>query len=215
MKSFLIIGVGKFGNHLVTNLAKYDDIELMIIDESEEKVDALLPFVANAKIGDCTNEEVVASLGVSNFDKCFVCIGENFQNSLEVTSMVKELGAKKVISLASRDVHKKFLYRNGADYVIYPDYDIAERMARKYSKENIIDYMAIDSEYGIYEIKPFDDCIGKTVRDVNFRAKYHCNIIGYKKDGKSHMMVNPEYVFNENEYLLVVSKNGDLDKIIN
>ena len=113
-----------------------------------------------------------------------IAIIDNYDSfTYNLSHLVKELGAKKVISLASRDIHKKFLYRNGADYVIYPDYDIAERMARKYSKENIIDYMAIDSEYGIYEIKPFDDCIGKTVRDVNFRAKYHCNIIGYKKEG--------------------------------
>lgn len=214
MKSFLVIGVGKFGNHLVTNLCKYNNIELMIIDLDEEKIDALLPLVSNAKIGDCTNPDVLKNLGVANFDKCFVCIGENFQNSLEITSMVKEMGAREVISLASRDVHRKFLLKNGADYVIYPDYDMAERIARKYSKSKILDFMAIDSEYGIYEITPFDEIIGKTIREVNFRKKYKSNVIGYKRDGKTHMMLDAEYVFSENEPLLIVGKINNLDRLI-
>ena len=110
MKSFLIIGMGRFGSHLCRNLAKLGN-EVMIIDQNEELLEPLLPYVTDAKIGDCTKEEVLKSLGVGNFDKCIVCVGTNFQSSLEITCLLKELGAKYVVSKATRDVHAKFLLR--------------------------------------------------------------------------------------------------------
>ena len=128
MKSILIIGMGKFGTHLCKNLSKLNN-EILAIDIKEDVMENVLPYVTSAKIGDCTNEQVLASLGVGNFDLCFVCIGANFQNSLEITSLLKEMGAKYVISKANRDIHAKFLLRNGADEVIYPDRDIAEKVA--------------------------------------------------------------------------------------
>ena len=128
MKSILIIGMGRFGHHLCENLAMLGN-DVMVVDQKEEVLEDLLPIVTSAKIGDCTNEAVLRSLGIANFDICFVCIGTNFQSSLEITSLVKELGGRRVISKANRDIHAKFLLRNGADEVIYPDRDIAEKMA--------------------------------------------------------------------------------------
>ena len=126
MKSILIIGMGRFGRHLCKNLSQLGN-QVMIVDEKEENLEEMLPYVVSAKIGDCTNENVLKSLGISNFDLCFVCIGTNFQSSLEITSLVKELGGRHVVSKANRDIHAKFLLRNGADEVIYPDRDkIAE-----------------------------------------------------------------------------------------
>ena len=142
MKSFLIIGMGRFGSHLCRNLAKLGN-EVMIVDQNEELLEPLLPYVTDAKIGDCTKEEVLKSLGVGNFDKCFVCIGTNFQSSLEITCLLKELGAKYVISKATRDVHAKFLLRNGADKNIYPDRDIAEKCAVQYSSDSVFDYFEL------------------------------------------------------------------------
>ena len=133
MKSILIIGMGKFGHHLCQNLAELGN-EIMIVDQKEEVLEDLLPIVTSAKIGDCTNEEVLKSLGVANFDLCFVCIGTNFQSSLEITSLVKEMGARYVISKANRDIHAKFLLKNGADEVIYPDRDIAEKLAVRFHR---------------------------------------------------------------------------------
>ncbi len=214
MKSFLVIGAGRFGHHLCLNLSRYN-CEVLVVDQAEDKLEDLLSYVTNAKIGDCTNPEVLESLGVSNFDVCFICIGDSFQNSLEVTSLIKEMGAKKVVSRALRDIHAKFLLRNGADEVIYPDKDIAERVAKKYSKQSIYDYIELDSEYSIYEIPPFPECIGLSIKEVNFRTRYKANIIGYKKDGKTHMMPTADYVFSEDEHLIVVGKSHKLDKIIN
>ena len=145
MKSILIIGMGRFGRHLCMNLSTLGN-QVMIVDEKEENLEELLPYVVSAKIGDCTNEAVLRSLGISNFDLCFVCIGTNFQSSLEITSLVKELGGRHVVSKANRDIHAKFLLRNGADEVIYPDRDIAEKLAVRYSANHVFDYIELTDE---------------------------------------------------------------------
>ena len=124
MKSVLIIGLGRFGHHLCIDMANRGN-EVMVIDKDEKKTPDLLEYATAVRVGDCTNEEVLRSLGVGNFDLCFVCIGSNFQSSLEITSLVKELGAKHVVSKANRDIHAKFLLRNGADEVFYPEYATA------------------------------------------------------------------------------------------
>ena len=168
MKSILIIGLGRFGTHLCQDLAKLDN-EIMIVDKDEASLEDLLPLVVSAKIGDCTNEKVLKSLGVGNFDYCFVCIGENFQSSLEITSLLKDLGAKYVVSKANRDIHAKFLLRNGADEVIYPDRDIAEKVAVRFNA-NII---GIKAENGM-ELMPNAEYV--------FRREEHLMIIGHQRD---------------------------------
>lgn len=118
MKSILLIGLGRFGRHIAIKLDELHH-QVMAVDKEDTRVDAVLPFVTNAQIGDATSEDFLSSLGVGNFDVCIVAIGDDFQNSLEVTSLLKELGARMVVSRASRDVHAKFLLRNGADEIVY------------------------------------------------------------------------------------------------
>ena len=180
MKSILIIGMGRFGHHLCYNLARLGN-QIMIVDEVEERLEPMLPYVVSAKIGDCTNEAVLQSLGISNFDICFICIGTNFQSSLEITSLVKEMGAKRVISKATRDIHAKFLLRNGADEVIYPDRDIAEKLAVRYSANHVFDYIELAEGYSIYEIPPLPQWVGKSLKELSIRNKYRINIIASKE----------------------------------
>lgn len=214
MKSILIIGMGKFGHHLCMNLAELGN-EIMIVDEREEVIDDLLPFVTSAKIGDCTNEDVLRSLGISNFDICFICIGTNFQSSLEITSMVKELGAKCVISKANRDMHAKFLLRNGADEVIYPDRDISEKLAARVSANHVFDYIELTDEYSIYEIPIVKSWIGKSIGELDIRAKYHVNILGTKQDGKLDLLPGASYVFGgEEEHLMVLGNKAAMEKLL-
>lgn len=168
MKSVLIIGMGKFGHHLCKDLIALDN-DVMIIDQQEERVSDLISLVTNVQIGDCTNPQVIKNLGVGNFDIVFVCIGTNFQSSLEITSLVKEMGARYVISKANRDVHAKFLLRNGADEVIYPDRDIAEKLARRCSANHVFDYIELDDEYSIYEIPTAEEWVGHSIRDIDIR----------------------------------------------
>ena len=213
MKTVLIIGMGRFGQHLCRKMWKLNN-EVMIVDRNEEAMEDLLPLVTNAKIGDCTNEEVLHSLGIGNFDLCFVCIGTNFQSSLEITSLLKEAGAKYVISKATRDIQAKFLLRNGADAVVYPEKDIAERIAVRYSADNVFDYIELDEEYSIYEIPPLREWIGKTIGEVDFRARLNSSIIGTKLNGITSFLPGADHVFRADEHLMVIGKKKDIDKIL-
>ncbi len=213
MKTVLIIGMGRFGQHLCRKMLKLNN-EVMIVDRNEEAMEDLLPLVTNAKIGDCTNEEVLHSLGIGNFDLCFVCIGTNFQSSLEITSLLKEAGAKYVISKATRDIQAKFLLRNGADAVVYPEKDIAERIAVRYSADNVFDYIELDEEYSIYEIPPLREWIGKTIGEVDFRARLNSSIIGTKLNGLTSFLPGADHVFRADEHLMVIGKKKDIDKIL-
>ena len=213
MKSILIIGMGRFGRHLCMNLSELGN-EIMIVDEKEETLEELLPYVVSAKIGDCTNEAVSKSLGIANFDLIFVCIGTNFQSSLEITSLVKELGGRHVISKANRDIHAKFLLRNGADEVIYPDRDIAEKLAVRYSANHVFDYIELTDEFSIYEIPPLPEWVGKNLMEANIRHQYHISVLATKKEGKAKLMPQATYVIREDEHLMVIGKKTDIDSIL-
>lgn len=212
MKSILIIGMGRFGQHLCRKLMELEN-EVMIVDQKEETLEELLPYVTNAKVGDCTKVEVLKSFGIRNFDVCIVCIGTNFQSSLEITSSLKELGAKRVISKATRDVQAKFLLRNGADEVIYPDRDIAERLAVRVTANHVFDYIEM-GDYGIYEIPPLKEWLGKSIKEVNFRVKYHVNILGTKKNGETNLLPPAEHTFREDEHLMVIGQKKDVEFIL-
>ena len=213
MKSVLIIGMGKFGHHLCKDLIALDN-DVMIIDQQEERVSDLISLVTNVQIGDCTNPQVIKNLGVGNFDIVFVCIGTNFQSSLEITSLVKEMGARYVISKANRDVHAKFLLRNGADEVIYPDRDIAEKLARRCSANHVFDYIELDDEYSIYEIAPLENWVGHSIREVDVRNKYHINILGVKESGVLKPLPGGDYRFTGNEHLLAMAAREDAKKLL-
>lgn len=213
MKSILIIGMGKFGHHLCQDLVDLGN-EVMIVDTSQTVMEDLIPLVTNAKIGDCTSPDVLRSLGVGNFDICYVCIGTNFQSSLEITSQLKEMGAKYVVSKANRDIHAKFLLRNGADEVIYPDRDIAEKVAMKFSANHVFDYIELTPEYSIFEIPTLPAWHGKTILQVNCRAKYHINIIGVKAGEETNLLPGSDYVFDKNAHLLVLGHNQDVDRLL-
>lgn len=214
MKSILIIGLGRFGSHLCTELSGLNN-EIMIVDRDESRLEDLLPYVTDAKIGDCTNEKVLRSLGVGNFDLCFVCIGNNFQSSLEITSLLSDLGANYIVSKANRDIHAKFLLRNGANEVIYPDRDIAEKVAVRFSANQVFDYVELGNGFSIYEISPLPEWLGRSIVDVNVRSVYNTNIIGVKTPDKD-MMIMPgsDYEFKEGEHLMVIGHQRDIEKII-
>ena len=196
MKSMLVIGMGTLGTHLADNLQKLGN-EVMIIDSNAELIEGISARFPDAQIGDCTNKEVLKSLGLNNFDICFVTVGENFQASLEITSLVKELGAKYVVSKAKKDIQAKFLLRNGADEVMYPEKDIAENRAIRFSENNIFDYIKVSNEFAIYEIPVLDDWVGKSIGELNIRVKYEVTIIATKHNEELNPSPGSEYVFKE------------------
>ncbi len=214
MKSILVIGIGRFGQHLCEFLAQQEN-EIMAVDMKEERLEPILPMVVSAKIGDCTNETVLKSLGVDNFDVCFVCIGNNFQNSLEVTSLIKEMGAKHVVSKANRKLHARLLLKNGADDVVYPDRDVAEKIAIRYSANHVFDYTELAGGVSIYEILPLKGWIGKSIKELNIRQVYGISIIG-SKDAQGTVTVLPEadHVIQADHHLMVLGRRKETEKIL-
>ena len=188
------------------------DNQEMKINKKENRVDSALPYVTNAQIGDSTNDEFLKTLGVRNFDVCIVTIGESFQDSLETTSLLKELGAKLVVSRASRDVHAKFLLRNGADEIVYPERQLAKWMAFRYTADHILDYIELGNNYSIFEVDMPEKWIGKTVEEVNVRQHYNINILSIKHDGEFNMTISPKTEFVEGDTLLVLGNNKDIQK---
>ncbi len=211
MKSILLIGLGRFGRHIAANLSQLGH-EVMAVDQVEERVNGVLPFVTNAQIGDSTNEDFLRSLGVRNFDVCIVAIANDFQNSLETTSLLKELGAKMVVSRAARDVQAKFLLRNGADEVIYPEKQMAKWAAIRYSADHILDYMELDGEHAMFEVQVPENWVGRTVGQLDIRKKYAVNIIGLRRSEKLSLSISPETAFEEEDTLLVLGRYRDLQK---
>ena len=211
MKNILLIGLGRFGRHIALQLNKLGH-EIMAVDSNEERVNEILPIVTNAQIGDSTNTEFLKSLGIGNYDVCIVTIGGNFQNSLETTSLLKELGAKLVVSRAERDVQEKFLLRNGADEVIYPEKQVANWAAIRYTADHIRDYIEVDEAHAIFEVEVPEGWIGKTVGELDIRRKYSINIMATKENGKINMAVSPETVLTDNITLLVLGAYKELQK---
>lgn len=211
MKSILLIGLGRFGRHIAIKLDELNH-QVMAVDNNESRVEAVLPYVRNAQIGDATNEDFIRSLGVRNFDVCIVAIGDNFQSSLETTSLLKELGAKMVVSRAARDVHAKFLLRNGADEVVYPEKQLASWTAIRYSADHIFDYVELDEEHGIFEISIPDAWIGKTVGELDIRKKYNVNIMALRCNGVLDMNIASETLFGDDQTMLVLGNIKNIQK---
>ena len=211
MKTVLLIGLGRFGKHIAMKMNELHH-QVMAVDKCEERVEALLPYVTNAQIGDSTNEEFLKSLGVRNFDLCIVTIGSDFQSSLETTSLLKELGARLVVSRASRDIHAKFLLRNGADEVLYPERQLASWAAIRYTSDHIADYVEIDEDYGIFEVEVPMNWYEKTIRELDIRNRYNVNILGIKRDEKISMNIAPDTQLQQDDTIMVLGKLCDVQK---
>lgn len=213
MKSILIIGLGRFGTHLLRKFYELGD-EVMAVDIDEEKVQEAMAFATSAKIGDCTKTDTLKTMGIGNFDLCFVCIGENFQNSLEITNLIKEMGAKKVISKANTEIQAKFLISNGADEVTYPEKDSAIKLATRYSIDNIYDYIELSKDIAIFEIPILASWIGKSIMKIDARKKHHINILAIKNGSEIKALPGAEYEFCENDHIVVLGRNTDVEKLL-
>ena len=211
MKSVLIIGLGRFGRHIAMKLNDLNH-QVMAVDQNEERVNAVLPFVTNAQIGDSTNEEFLSSLGIRNFDACIVAIGDNFQNSLETAYLLKELGAKKVVARASKEMQEKFLLRNGADEVVYPEKQLAAWTAIRCSSDSSLDYIELEEEYAIFELAVPANWSGKSILELDIRKKHSINILGIRTDGKLNMDIKPDTILKQGSSILVLGQEKSVHK---
>ncbi len=210
-KSVLLIGLGRFGKYIAMKLHELGH-EVMAVDDNEDRINDVMPYVTNGQIGDSTNEALLKSLGVKNYDVCIVTIGGNFQSSLETTCLLKELGAKKVVSRAEQDVQAKFLLRNGADEIIYPEKQLAVWAAIRYSSDHVLDYIELGDSCSIFEVEVPQAWRGKSVAEIDIRKKYNVNIIATKKNGKIDAVVSADTVLSEDETLLVLGEYKAVQK---
>lgn len=211
MKSILLIGLNHFGILIAKRLQDLGH-QVLAVDRNESRVNAALPFVTDAQIGDSTNEAFLRSLGINNFDVCIVTIANDFQSSLETTSLLKELGGKLVVARAEREVQAKFLLRNGADEVMNPEKQIAEWAAIRYASNHILDYISLDDNHAIYEVTVPGDWVGKTIGQIDIRKRYGINILAVKDNGKMNLSVTPETMLNENRTMLVLGERRAIQK---
>ena len=211
MKSILLIGLGRYGRHVAKELNALKH-QVMAIDKNEELVNDVLPYVTNALIGDCSNPNFLATLDIKFFDVCIVAIGSDFQHSLEITALLKESGAKHVISRASTDIQEKFLMRNGADQVVYPEKQLARWTAVRCTSEHILDFIDLDGDFDIYEMEIPRSWCGKTVLQMNIRKKYDINILAIRENGVFNMKITPDTVFSPNSSVLVLGQLPSIQK---
>ena len=205
MKSILLIGINHFGSMIAKELHDLGH-QVLAVDKDEERINAVLPFVTDAQIGDSTNEAFLRSLGINSFDVCIVTIGSDFQSSLETTSLLKELGGRLVVSLADRDVQTKFLLRNGADEVLNPKKQIAQWAAIRYGSNHILDYISLDGDHAIYEVSVPREWVGKTVGQIDIRKRYGINILAVKQNRKMNLSVTPDTSLDEQMTMLVLGE---------
>lgn len=210
MKNFLVIGLGRFGEHLSRRLSELGN-DVMVVDTNEETINRLAGVVTCAQVADCKNEAVLKSLSVGSYDTCFVCIGSDFQSSLEITSLLKELGAKHVVSKASTRIQEKFLLRNGADEVVYPEKDLAYKLAVQYSGHNIFDYYQLSAELAVFETAVPKNWVGKSIVELDIRKTHGVNVLAVKR-GEETRLAGPDLMFSEDDHLLILGKNTDMNR---
>lgn len=205
MKSVLLIGLGNFGTLVAKQIHEIGH-QVMAIDRDEDKINQALPYVTNAQIGDSTNADFLSSLGINNYDVCIVTIGNDFQSSLETTSLLKELGGRYVVARAEREVQAKFLLRNGADEVVNPEKQMARWTAIRFTADHILDYISLDDRHAIFEVVIPNEWVGKTVDQIDIRRKYGINIMAIKEGGSMNLAIMPDTVLNSNMTMMVLGE---------
>ena len=212
MKSVLVIGLGRFGYHLATKLQELGN-DVMVVDREAGKVNQYAAQFTDSHIGDCTNEAVIRSLGVKQMDLCFVSIGEDFESSLIITSLLKRAGAKCVVAKANQEIQAELLKQIGADEIVYPERDLAEKLAVRYNANNVFDYIQLTDDYSIYEIPVPGTWKGRSILEVDVRRKHRVNIIAVKTGDSLQPMPGADYVFGTDEHIVVIGKSNDVFKL--
>ena len=211
MRTVLLIGVGRFGLRIAMRLAEMK-VEVMAVDKNEERVKAAVPYVTSGVVGDSTSEEFLKTIGVRNFDECVVAIGDDVLASIETTCQLKELGAKRIIARASKDIHERLLLRNGADEIVFPEKQMANWTALRCGTENIFDYLELNDEYAGFDVKVPDAWCGKSIGQLDIRRRYGLNIMAVKRGSDMEIAVGTDYVLEPGETMLVLGRQSDVQK---
>jgi len=210
-KQFAIIGMGRFGSSVAKSLSKAG-FEVLAIDRSEARTQEVSNFVTHAIQAECTDEEALRAIGIRNFDVVVVAIGVDIQSSILTTLILKEMGVTNIVVKASNDLHGKVLTRIGADKIIYPERDMGQRVAHHLISSNITDYIEFSNDYSIIESKVADKMVGHSLRQLDFRARYNCNVIALKVGEELIIPPAVDSPLKKGDILVILGKNDDLQR---
>ncbi len=210
-KQFAVIGMGRFGSSVAKSLYQLG-FEVLAIDSSEERTQDIVDVVTHAVQADSTDEDALKAIGIRNFDVVVVAIGQDIQSSILTTLILKDLGVETIIVKAQNELHGKVLDKIGADKVIFPERDMGQRVAHHLISPNILDFIELSDDYSIVEIKATPRMIGKSLRDLDIRAKYGCNVMAIKTQQKMNIAPHATDLIQEDDILVVVGENQDLKK---
>ena len=211
-KSVLMLGMGFFGQHMAEKLIHMGH-DVMAVEQDATRANQVAEIIPNIQIGDATDKQLIAGLGVRNFDLCVVTIGQSFQHSLMATTLVKDAGAKFVVSRAIDSVHEQFLLRNGADEVVYPEKQMAIWTAIRFSSDHIADYISLGDDHAIFEVTVPDNWVGKSIGQLDIRKRYNVNLLAIKQGGKFSMtVITPDTLLPANSTILVLGTHRNIQK---
>ena len=212
MKSVLVIGMGKFGRHFAKKMIDLGN-EVMIVDKDATIVERYAATFSDAQIADCMNKDVLLTLAVHHFDICLVAIGQDFQSSMVVTALLRELDAQYIVSKAESDIQADLLMKIGADEIVYPEREMAEKIAVRFTATNVFDYIELTEDYAIYEIPVLYAWIGKTISEINIRRKYKINIIANKTGSELNVLPGPDYCFTEHDHIVLLGTQENVSRL--
>ena len=212
IKQFVVFGLGRFGQSVATSLAE-SDYEVMVVDQSEEKVQEMSTIVTQAVQADATDQETLKALGIRNFDVAIVAIGKDIQSSIMTTLLLKELNVPYVVAKASTDSHKRVLEKLGADRIISPEQDMGQRLANNLIAGNIIDYIQLSHDYSIMEIAILPEGSGQSIAELDIRAKYGINIIAIERNKEILVTQGPSYILQEGDFIVIVGNNKSIQEL--
>lgn len=210
-KEFVVIGLGRFGGSIVRELIE-QGADVMAIDKDHERVDEFASIATQAVVADTTDESVLKSLGVRNFEQVIVAIGENIQASILTTLMLKEIGVKKITVKAQNDYHAKVLNKIGADKVVHPERDMGIRIAHNILSNNVLDYLELSDEHSIMEIKANDKLATYTLIELDIRAKYGINIVAIKRGDDIIVSPQADLEIEKDDILIIIGSDADINR---
>jgi len=208
-KEFVVIGLGRFGGSIVRELVE-QGADVMAIDKFADRVDEFASIATQAVVADTTDESVLKSLGIRNFEHVIVAIGDDIQSSILTTLMLKEIGVNKITVKAQNDYHEKVLRKIGADQVVHPERDMGIRIANNMISNNVLDYLELSDEHSIMEIKANELLAGSTLIDLDIRAKYGINIVGIKRGADILVSPQADEEILINDILIVIGADADI-----
>ncbi|TDL51141.1 TrkA family potassium uptake protein [Paenibacillus dendritiformis] len=211
-KQFAIIGMGRFGSSVAQNLSNMN-FEVLAIDSSEQKIQEVVNIVTHAVSADSTDEDALRALGIRNFDVVVVAIGQDIQSSILTTLILKDLGVPMIVVKAQNELHGKVLSKIGADKVVFPERDMGARVAHHLISPNILDYIELSEDHSIVEMRASSLMIGKNLKELDIRARYGCNVMAIKNNGKTNISPYAEDRIKDGDILVIVGQNDHLNNL--